>query len=156
MFLFLICSLLAAVPQVSPRFSSRQSLPRPSEIADLRGRNCVLSELSENLSNVCAVCLDALVLGEKVMTLSCMHVFHQGCLDPWIKRQENASCPTCRKSIFSVDSLSISQTIRNRTIQNRSLADARAAFQSGETPAARRAAILRASLMGMPRQIARS
>jgi hypothetical protein len=113
-----------------------------------------ISRLSESSGNLCAVCLDGLQVGDKVITLSCFHQFHFSCLDPWIKKQGNPSCPTCRRSIFSVDPLFSNKTGNNssRAALGASLADARTAFQAGTSPTARRAAILRASLMGTPRQ----
>ena len=42
----------------------------------------------------CAICMVKFKQGDEVVTLSCPHVFHWKCLQPWLKK--NATCPTCR------------------------------------------------------------
>lgn len=42
----------------------------------------------------CSVCQDDFVLGEKVITLNCFHIFHDACIHPWLKH--NSTCPDCR------------------------------------------------------------
>ena len=42
----------------------------------------------------CAICLSDINLHEKVAVLSCHHVFHEDCLEPWFN--EHNTCPTCR------------------------------------------------------------
>merc|ERR1712196_462520 len=42
----------------------------------------------------CAICMQPFAQGAEVVTLSCPHVFHWACLEPWITRSE--TCPTCR------------------------------------------------------------
>jgi len=47
----------------------------------------------------CSVCLENFVEGEKVIELPvCRHVYHVGCLQPWL--QSDKICPYCRKDIF--------------------------------------------------------
>jgi hypothetical protein len=51
----------------------------------------------------CAICLEPVmnrtVLDLKIMTLSCGHSYHYGCLGAWMKTQHN--CPICRAEIIS-------------------------------------------------------
>jgi hypothetical protein len=51
--------------------------------------------------DVCAVCLDLLSAGERVIALPrCHHIFHWVCLRPWLeKKGEEADCPCCKRSI---------------------------------------------------------
>ncbi|XP_012878134.1 PREDICTED: E3 ubiquitin-protein ligase RNF126 [Dipodomys ordii] len=45
----------------------------------------------------CPVCKDDYALGENVRQLPCNHLFHDGCIVPWLEQHD--SCPVCRKSL---------------------------------------------------------
>ncbi|WVZ64672.1 hypothetical protein U9M48_014162 [Paspalum notatum var. saurae] len=45
----------------------------------------------------CTICLDTFVPGEQVVVTPCDHMFHQGCITPWVKGHGN--CPVCRFSL---------------------------------------------------------
>ncbi|XP_059950783.1 E3 ubiquitin-protein ligase RNF126 isoform X3 [Mesoplodon densirostris] len=45
----------------------------------------------------CPVCKDDYGLGERVRQLPCNHLFHDGCIVPWLEQHD--SCPVCRKSL---------------------------------------------------------
>ncbi|XP_058138226.1 E3 ubiquitin-protein ligase RNF126 isoform X1 [Dasypus novemcinctus] len=45
----------------------------------------------------CPVCKDDYALGESVRQLPCNHLFHDGCIVPWLEQHD--SCPVCRKSL---------------------------------------------------------
>lgn len=45
----------------------------------------------------CAVCMTEMVNGEWVQVLPCGHLFHQGCVGPWLRK--STTCPMCRKEI---------------------------------------------------------
>mmetsp|Transcript_24376 Transcript_24376/g.26645 ORF Transcript_24376/g.26645 Transcript_24376/m.26645 type:complete len:319 (-) Transcript_24376:757-1713(-) len=47
--------------------------------------------------NTCPICLSEFVEGETARLLNCQHMFHQQCVDEWLR--VNASCPTCRKRL---------------------------------------------------------
>ena len=46
---------------------------------------------------VCAVCWDTFVRGRRESRLACGHVFHRGCLVPWLRLRR--TCPTCRQGL---------------------------------------------------------
>lgn len=49
-------------------------------------------------SSPCSICLDELTIGDEVRFFdSCCHMFHRGCVDPWLLR--NAVCPNCKQPI---------------------------------------------------------
>lgn len=49
----------------------------------------------------CVVCLDPFEDGVLVMTLPCMHLFHQSCVLPWLQQQgKRAVCPVCKTPCF--------------------------------------------------------
>ncbi|KAK2111623.1 hypothetical protein P7K49_011369 [Saguinus oedipus] len=45
----------------------------------------------------CPVCKDDYALGEVVRQLPCSHLFHGGCVVPWLEQRD--SCPVCRNSL---------------------------------------------------------
>ena len=47
----------------------------------------------------CPVCLSDMALGDEARKLPCNHLFHQGCVDEWLR--VNATCPTCRNPIVT-------------------------------------------------------
>jgi len=50
----------------------------------------------------CSVCLEEVRGGEMVRSLpGCRHVFHVGCIDPWL--HSHATCPLCRSDLSPRD-----------------------------------------------------
>merc|ERR1712129_365961 len=45
---------------------------------------------TEREGEPCSICYEALLPGEEVRRLPCLHVFHRGCIDRWLKIR-----PTC-------------------------------------------------------------
>lgn len=45
----------------------------------------------------CCICLESFKKSDKCKTLPCMHGFHAGCVDQWLRT--NASCPMCKHPI---------------------------------------------------------
>ncbi|KAM3578310.1 hypothetical protein VKS41_009431 [Umbelopsis sp. WA50703] len=58
-------------------------------------------DIGEEISNSrhyedCAVCLEQFVTNvSQVRKLPCGHIFHTGCIDPWL-RDRNGYCPICK------------------------------------------------------------
>lgn len=52
---------------------------------------------------LCSVCLEHVEEGEQVMTLPCLHMFHEGCVAPWLRQQgRRVGCPMCKTPVFGV------------------------------------------------------
>jgi hypothetical protein len=47
----------------------------------------------------CAICLDSFALGQRVLTLPCLHRFHETCATPWLRKK--ATCPVCKHPLPS-------------------------------------------------------
>lgn len=47
----------------------------------------------------CSVCWEDFVLNEDVRQLPCSHVYHDGCIRPWLEL--HGTCPICRKILFN-------------------------------------------------------
>lgn len=49
-------------------------------------------------SYVCAVCIESYKTGEVVTVLTCDHIFHKTCIEPWLL--ERRTCPMCKCDIL--------------------------------------------------------
>jgi hypothetical protein len=52
----------------------------------------------QDATDTCSVCLNTLEEGEQIRELSCEHLYHKECIDPWLTGEKN-TCPVCRKEI---------------------------------------------------------
>ncbi|XP_015231135.1 PREDICTED: E3 ubiquitin-protein ligase RNF128-like [Cyprinodon variegatus] len=48
--------------------------------------------------SVCAVCIESYKVGEVVTVLTCEHIFHKTCIEPWLL--ERRTCPMCKCDIL--------------------------------------------------------
>ncbi|XP_077420561.1 E3 ubiquitin-protein ligase RNF128-like [Vanacampus margaritifer] len=49
-------------------------------------------------SHMCAVCIESYKAGELVTVLTCDHIFHQACIEPWLL--DKRTCPMCKCDIL--------------------------------------------------------
>lgn len=49
-------------------------------------------------SQMCAVCIESYKVGEVVTVLTCGHIFHKDCIEPWLL--EKRTCPMCKCDIL--------------------------------------------------------
>lgn len=52
----------------------------------------------EEKDKACSVCLAELEIGQEGRRLPCNHLFHQPCIDDWLRRK--AACPVCRAQVL--------------------------------------------------------
>jgi len=50
----------------------------------------------------CTVCTNRFNEGEKIRLLPCKHIFHDGCLRPWL--EQSTTCPNCRLDLLAATS----------------------------------------------------
>ncbi|KAL3538819.1 hypothetical protein ACH5RR_002185 [Cinchona calisaya] len=55
-------------------------------------------ELTSSILEVCSICLESFLEGDKLIYLTCGHRFHFYCLDPWVRIC--GDCPNCRKAVL--------------------------------------------------------
>mmetsp|Transcript_31360 Transcript_31360/g.57550 ORF Transcript_31360/g.57550 Transcript_31360/m.57550 type:complete len:497 (-) Transcript_31360:72-1562(-) len=55
------------------------------------------AQKGEQLCTDCALCLEEYTAGEVVLRLPCKHVFHEGCIGPWLVK--SLTCPLCQTQI---------------------------------------------------------
>ncbi|XP_076588010.1 E3 ubiquitin-protein ligase RNF128a [Chaetodon auriga] len=48
--------------------------------------------------HMCAVCIESYRVGEVVTVLTCDHIFHKSCIEPWLL--ERRTCPMCKCDIM--------------------------------------------------------
>jgi len=58
-------------------------------------------DIEKNESNECSICLDALVIGEPALRIPCGHLFHEDCVEDWLKKSNE--CPVCRYELPTDD-----------------------------------------------------
>lgn len=64
------------------------------------GTNKDISEMLDTACASCAVCFDALSgppFSDQLAATPCGHVFHRGCIEPWLNNKPN--CPCCKRRI---------------------------------------------------------
>lgn len=49
-------------------------------------------------AHMCAVCIESYKAGEVVTVLTCDHIFHKACIEPWLL--ERRTCPMCKCDIL--------------------------------------------------------
>jgi hypothetical protein len=84
-----------------PRIPPPRIPPPPLMETDLRN---ILSRRAqyEDISDMCSVCHNNLETTERLLVLSCNHIFHTECVLRWINSRtpRNLSCPNCRERIL--------------------------------------------------------
>ena len=46
-----------------------------------------------NEFDLCVICLDEMKYDDELLLVTCSHMFHKECLEPWIKKK--SICPLC-------------------------------------------------------------
>ncbi|KAF7666608.1 hypothetical protein LDENG_00099380 [Lucifuga dentata] len=62
-------------------------------------------------SYTCAVCIESYKAGEVVTVLTCDHIFHKACIEPWLL--ERRTCPKRGISTASPPDVAVSQSRRD-------------------------------------------
>ena len=48
-------------------------------------------------NNECIICLEPMIINDKVKILECGHMYHYDCINKWIKKKKEINCPLCSK-----------------------------------------------------------
>lgn len=60
----------------------------------MNDKYCKKNEKGELETPNCSVCISDISKGEETLLLPCGHMYHSGCVEPWLKK--NNTCPVCR------------------------------------------------------------
>jgi len=55
----------------------------------------VINKNFEN--NECIICLEPMIVNNKVRILRCGHIYHYDCINQWIEKKGEINCPLCSK-----------------------------------------------------------
>ena len=53
----------------------------------------------DNYNNECNICLSKYKYNQNISKLCCNHEFHHKCINKWIEKYNNTTCPICRTSL---------------------------------------------------------
>jgi len=92
---------LQAVDQISRQMDNSlrgasESLISLLPVRKFKQPSILPSNATEELTT-CLVCLSTFEENETLLTLPCLHFFHQDCITPWLKN--NKACPICKTNI---------------------------------------------------------
>ena len=62
--------------------------------ATVNGSQFPVTELTEDIAENCAICMEQLCSGETCETLPCFHRYHEDCISKWLKLK--LTCPMCK------------------------------------------------------------
>jgi len=48
-------------------------------------------------NNECIICLEPMLVNDKVKILECGHMYHYDCINKWIEKKGKINCPLCSK-----------------------------------------------------------
>ena len=78
-----------------------KNLQNPEEITIVNENN------SEYENKCCSICLEEYEIENKILKYPCEHIFHQKCIEKWIKsevdKSNTPSCPNCRDVIKDIN-----------------------------------------------------
>ncbi|KAK4078059.1 hypothetical protein Purlil1_12080 [Purpureocillium lilacinum] len=84
-----------------------QSIPRGNDFDDVEIDACLPGQCLDDTGDACAICIEIFESDDDVRGLTCGHVFHGACVDPWLT-DRCACCPICKADFFM-------PTVRRRT-----------------------------------------
>lgn len=113
--MILLMLVVTVSPFVCGRMRQKRRSLREQDIGDLRlsspplqaeeglGLEALCPSAPADREGGCAICLEAVRVGDPSRQLLCGHPFHLGCIDVWLREQlrhaPEAKCPMCRQGL---------------------------------------------------------
>jgi len=99
--IILSCSFLTACckqsSMITHRIDNYRDRQRLTEYINSHEREEVETNIEENNTEVCSICIEPFAPRQMSLTLPCYHKFHTSCILTWLKT--DLSCPMCRSPI---------------------------------------------------------
>jgi Ring finger domain len=101
--------MLVPPPEPTSSFDDHSVIEHPDATSPVAAPNPATDSYSPPTSDavpqddVCVICLERFVQGDRMRVLPCSHSFHVGCIDRWLSGSHSfhecytAGCPTCKK-----------------------------------------------------------
>jgi len=90
--------------QMKPKLSDSWTIVDGSS-QQAQNSTCEEEQKQDDTADVCVICLEAFVPGDRLRVLPCNHSFHTGCIDRWLSGSQScvecytAGCPTCKENV---------------------------------------------------------
>jgi hypothetical protein len=83
------CSIKEGRPEFGVSAHSESATSRNARSRESEEAEC---PISNGRHSNCSVCMESFAEGQDVRVLPCDHIYHQGCIDPWLLNFDK-SCP---------------------------------------------------------------
>lgn len=78
-----------------PFLFNKKSFLKNASNSDESNEYIIIKKNFDN--NECIICLDAMLINDKVRILECGHMYHYECINKWIEKKKELNCPICSK-----------------------------------------------------------
>jgi len=78
-----------------PFIFNKKSVSKIDNKNDEPNEYIIIDKNFEN--NECIICLEAMLIDDKVRILKCGHMYHYECINKWIYKKGELNCPICFK-----------------------------------------------------------
>ena len=85
-----------------PLNTIQQSLNLPTRIIDEQEYTRIKKDRGGECEWECSICLMDYEMDNVIKTMPCFHEFHEDCIDDWLGRNNNTTCPMCRACVVEM------------------------------------------------------
>ena len=76
------------------------------KIQDIKNKDLIINQITIRINydinyNECSICYSSYKFNNKICKIiKCHHIYHENCINEWIIKYNNKTCPLCRSNIF--------------------------------------------------------
>jgi len=82
--------------------------------------NKLVPQINQMSDNICPICYEDINARTGSVNLSCAHTFHLTCITTWFSRQDQESCPCCRKEMGEKETVPVVESESDDEAETRS------------------------------------